>query len=236
MFELFPELKERAAQKAGTLSGGQQQMVALARALLNADNRILLIDEPTKGLSPLFVGRVAVALAIGQIEDPAFDVIPFAEDRLVLVVPASGHRLSKRRTIRAEELESEVFVAREAGSATRIIAERELVNKGVHVTTQMVVPSLEGVSRAVEAGLGVAILSWLVVERAVEEGRVHVVEIKDLDLRRAFKIVSLKDRTLSPMAADFVKFLQGSAVLSFNRRSRPRPLPGPNVEDESETG
>jgi branched-chain amino acid transport system ATP-binding protein len=62
VFELFPELKERAAQKAGTLSGGQQQMVALARALLNADNRILLIDEPTKGLSPLFVGRVAVAL------------------------------------------------------------------------------------------------------------------------------------------------------------------------------
>jgi branched-chain amino acid transport system ATP-binding protein len=62
VFELFPELKERAAQKAGTLSGGQQQMVALARALLNADNRILLIDEPTKGLSPLFVGRVATAL------------------------------------------------------------------------------------------------------------------------------------------------------------------------------
>jgi len=62
VFELFPELKERAAQKAGTLSGGQQQMVALARALLNEDNRILLIDEPTKGLSPLFVGLVAVAL------------------------------------------------------------------------------------------------------------------------------------------------------------------------------
>ncbi|HEX3464547.1 MAG TPA: ATP-binding cassette domain-containing protein, partial [Candidatus Elarobacter sp.] len=40
MHELFPELKQRAAQKAGTLSGGQQQMVALARALLNADDRI----------------------------------------------------------------------------------------------------------------------------------------------------------------------------------------------------
>jgi branched-chain amino acid transport system ATP-binding protein len=62
VYELFPELKERAAQKAGTLSGGQQQMVSLSRALLNASNRILLIDEPTKGLSPLYVRNVAEAL------------------------------------------------------------------------------------------------------------------------------------------------------------------------------
>jgi branched-chain amino acid transport system ATP-binding protein len=62
VYELFPELRERGAQRAGTLSGGQQQMVALARALLNASNRILLIDEPTKGLSPLVVKRVADAL------------------------------------------------------------------------------------------------------------------------------------------------------------------------------
>jgi branched-chain amino acid transport system ATP-binding protein len=62
VYELFPELKQRGAQKAGTLSGGQQQMVALARALLNADNRILLVDEPTKGLAPLVVRHVVDAL------------------------------------------------------------------------------------------------------------------------------------------------------------------------------
>jgi branched-chain amino acid transport system ATP-binding protein len=62
VYDLFPELKQRAAQAAGTLSGGQQQMVALSRALLNADNRILLIDEPTKGLSPLYVRNVVEAL------------------------------------------------------------------------------------------------------------------------------------------------------------------------------
>jgi branched-chain amino acid transport system ATP-binding protein len=61
VYDLFPELRERAEQRAGTLSGGQQQMLAIARALLN-DNRLLLVDEPTKGLAPRLVTEVARVL------------------------------------------------------------------------------------------------------------------------------------------------------------------------------
>jgi branched-chain amino acid transport system ATP-binding protein len=57
MMTLFPRLAERSSQAAGTLSGGEQQMVAMARALM-ARPRVIVMDEPTMGLSPLFVDRV----------------------------------------------------------------------------------------------------------------------------------------------------------------------------------
>ncbi len=165
--------------------------------------------------------RINVALAVGANDDPDFDSMPFGEDHLVLVVPASGHRLSGRRSIKVADLAGERFVAREASSATRIVAERALAPHGVELTSQLTVPSLEGVVRAVEAGLGIAFLSWLVVERGVQEGRLHVVDIRNLDLRRQFVLLTLRERALSPLAKRFVEFVKASTVPQY-RRGRAR--------------
>ena len=110
--DLFPELRERAGQRAGTLSGGQQQMVAIARALLN-ENRILLIDEPTKGLAPFLVAEVARVLErmsetetillveqnLGVVERLARDVVVLDQGRTVFAGPAR-QLLSDRAQLR----------------------------------------------------------------------------------------------------------------------------------------
>ncbi|MBV8998120.1 MAG: ABC transporter ATP-binding protein [Solirubrobacterales bacterium] len=62
VFELFPRLKERERQKAGTMSGGEQQMLAIGRALM-ARPRLLMLDEPSMGIAPILVQRIYETIA-----------------------------------------------------------------------------------------------------------------------------------------------------------------------------
>ena len=149
-------------------------------------------------------------LGLGLIEGaPPDDLVttPFRDDELVLVVPARAHRLSRRRRVRASDLANEPFISREIGSGTRDLGYDTLQTRGIRPPVALELPSGEAILRAVEAGLGIAILSRLVVDRDARNGMVRVLAIDDLPLRRSFHLVRAADRTLSPAQAAFERLV-----------------------------
>ena len=113
-YRLFPQLKERRAQLAGTMSGGEQAMVSIGRGLMNAP-RLLLVDEPSLGLSPIYVKQNFAI--IQRIRDQGVTVFLVEQNaRQTLAIADRGYVLAKGRVV-ASGTSAELSRAREVHEA-----------------------------------------------------------------------------------------------------------------------
>jgi branched-chain amino acid transport system ATP-binding protein len=104
VFELFPRLHERRNQKAGTMSGGEQQMCAIGRALM-ARPKLLLLDEPSLGLAPIFVERIFDI--IKQINEQGTSILLVEQNALMALDAAKrGYVLETGRIVLADDAAS----------------------------------------------------------------------------------------------------------------------------------
>jgi len=136
----------------------------------------------------------------------------YRSDELVLVV-AAAHPWAREGLPDLLELAEEPFILRERGSSTRENAEALLGRVGVAPRVMMEWESTEAIKKAVEAGLGVSILSAHAVELEVAHGRLRMVRHPALACRRQFYIVTHQDRRLSPAARAFAAVLEEDAAL-----------------------
>lgn len=180
-------LAEFTKRNAGiTISLDITNREALRRQLENNEPDLVIMGQPPEGV---------------DVEADAF-----MENPLVMIAPA-GHELARRKYIPLKDVEDESFVVREQGSGTRSATERFFKRNGVAFKTDIEMTSNEAIKQAVEAGLGLGIVSIHTLELELETGRLQILDVQDFPILRQWYVMQRKGKRLSPAAQAFKMFV-----------------------------
>lgn len=131
---------------------------------------------------------------------------PFMENPLVIIASPS-HPLARMKKIPLARIQQETFVVREQGSGTRIAMERFFAEQGVQLSTGMEMSSNEAIKQAVQAGLGLGIVSIHTLELELETRRLQVLDVESFPILRHWYVVHRQGKRLSPVAQIFKEFV-----------------------------
>lgn len=162
--------------------------------------------------------RVDLGLTEGFVSSDQLDVEAIHYDEMVAIV-APGHPLAAKRKVSAKDFATFPIISRERGSGTRDVIEAAFQKRGLTLEPVMALGSTESVKNAVAAGLGVALVSRLTLELELSAQKLCVVEIHDLDIRRALHLVRLKGKRESPTVEAFIEILMSSLDPKKSRKA-----------------
>jgi DNA-binding transcriptional LysR family regulator len=185
-------LAEFAKQHEGiTISLDVTNREALRRQLENNEPDLVIMGQPPEG--------VDVEAAV------------FMDNPLVMIAPAH-HSLIGQKQIPLSHFANENFVVREPGSGTRGATQRFFDEHGVPFNTGIEMTSNEAIKQAVEAGLGLGIVSIHTLELELETRRLHILDVQDFPIMRHWYVLQRKGKRLSPAAQAFKDFVLKQAA------------------------
>jgi DNA-binding transcriptional LysR family regulator len=166
----------------------------------------------------LLGGIFEVGLTEGPIESVELDSTVFFQDKLVVIAPA-GHALLKKKTaVTVREICREPFILREEGSGTRAVVEQAFRRKGQKITPLLSLASPEAIKHAVAAGMGIAVVSRLIIDQELQAGSLGIIPLKDLAITRPLHRQCVRGRSQSPALLKFLEVLR-TAKLPANAKA-----------------
>jgi DNA-binding transcriptional LysR family regulator len=163
---------------------------------LDVTNRRSLLDQ-------LAANETDLVIMGKPPEEAQLEALPFMKNPLVVAAADEHPLLQRQGPIALADIADEVFVVRERESGTRIAMERFFAERGIEFRAGMEMTSNEAIKQAVEAGLGLGIVSVHTLELELEAGRLKVLDIEGFPILRHWYLVHCRGKRLSPVAEAF---------------------------------
>jgi LysR family transcriptional regulator, transcriptional activator of the cysJI operon len=171
----------------------------------------IIISNSNDVIQGIRSNKLDIGLIEGETDYKDIDVRPFMNDEMIVVVPPD-HPLSQMDLIEGNMLQNQTWVLREQGSGTRTYSDKLLSSLELNIKKTFIFTSIQGVKEAVMAGLGIALLSRLTVQKELKSNELNTFHLKNEPLIRPFSIVKKLDFEASKAMELFLRKVEEFAI------------------------
>ncbi|MES9739996.1 selenium metabolism-associated LysR family transcriptional regulator [Peribacillus frigoritolerans] len=171
----------------------------------------IIISNSNDVIQGIRSNKLDIGLIEGETDYKDIDVRPFMNDEMIVVVPPD-HPLSQMDLIEGNMLQNQTWVLREQGSGTRTYSDKLLSSLELNIKKTFIFTSIQGVKEAVMAGLGIALLSRLTVQKELKSNELKTFHLKNERLIRPFSIVKKLDFEASKAMELFLRKVEEFAI------------------------